>query len=89
MPNLDCLILDHCPVQDDGVANLKGLENLRILELRGTKVTLDGLLQVAPLPKLKYLRPPTSAIRSQADIEALKAAFPNVDEKWLVKNDWD
>jgi hypothetical protein len=37
------LVLDGCPVSDDGLANLKGKRNIRWLKLRGTKVDDAGI----------------------------------------------
>ncbi len=42
--NLDMdLLLNNCPVTDDGLAALEGKQNLRWLELRKTKVTDAGI----------------------------------------------
>jgi hypothetical protein len=46
--NLDMsLVLNNCPITDEGLSSLKGKQNLRWLELRKTKITNDGI---------KYLR---------------------------------
>jgi len=37
------LVLDGCPISDDGLANLKGKRNIRWLKLRGTKVDDAGI----------------------------------------------
>jgi Leucine Rich repeat len=42
--NLDMgLMLNNCPVTDEGLAALEGKQNLRWLELRKTKITDEGL----------------------------------------------
>ena len=37
------LMLNNCPITDDGLASLEGKHNLRWLELRKTKITDEGL----------------------------------------------
>jgi hypothetical protein len=37
------LVLNNCPITDDGLASLEGKRNLRWLEVRKTKITDEGL----------------------------------------------
>ena len=37
------LVLNNCPITDDGLASLEGKRNLRWLELRRTKITDEGI----------------------------------------------
>jgi len=70
-PNLQYLHILYNNITDEGVAHLKGLSKLKLLDLRGCVVSDDGLAEIKDLPNLKSLKLRSKAI-SDAGMEHVK-----------------
>lgn len=55
LKHLERVILNACPITDDGLAHLRGMTTLEHLGLFGTEVTNDGLDHLAGLSELRWL----------------------------------
>lgn len=77
-PKLERLYLEWTHVDDDGLAHLSRLSNLRILSLAyATKVTDEGLSHFRGLTKLERLALPKMGI-TDAAVQQLQKALPKV-----------
>ena len=72
-------IIKRVQITDDGLANLKGLRNLELLDLRGTDITDAGLEHLKSLSKLQQLSLNYTNV-TEAGVKALKDALPNLKD---------
>jgi hypothetical protein len=82
-------------VDDSTLAYLRGLEQLRSLDLNGTRITDEGLRVVAELPQLKELRLARTAISDEGfkkylgtKDSLLKLDLTGTAVKGKTKRDW-
>lgn len=78
MPHLQRLSLWNTNVTDDGLGHLKGLTSLRVLDLSHTRVSDAGLKQLEGLTSLQELALVGCDELTDAGIDALQKALPNV-----------
>jgi hypothetical protein len=78
LTKLQRLNLANTPVTDAGLEHLAGLTALESLHLKGTKVTDAGLKYLAGLKKLNYLSLSRKGGPTQAGVEKLKQALPDL-----------
>jgi hypothetical protein len=56
LARLEVLVLGAAPISDDGLAAVRGMRELKRLNVTDTRITDDGLAILAELPKLESLR---------------------------------
>jgi hypothetical protein len=69
--------LAECPITDGGLEHLKGLTNIRTLNLLNTKVTDKGLESLSGLTTLQFVNAAGTQITDQG-IKSLKKKLPKV-----------
>lgn len=65
LPRLTALLLNNCPISDQGLSHLQGAAALMQLDLTGTRVTDAGLQRLTSLPKLNWLSLERTAVTNE------------------------
>lgn len=63
---LNMLILDHCPVEDAGIAPIAAIPGLETLSLDNTKITEAGIPGLKDMPSLRILSINSTPVSAQA-----------------------
>lgn len=70
------LFLSHTGVDDSLIVEIAAEDSIERLDVRGTKITIQGLRGLRPMPRLRELYVDSTQV-SESDLPPLKAMFPN------------
>lgn len=74
------LFLRHTGVDDSLIAEIAAEDSIERLDVRGTRITIQGLRGLHFMPRLRELYVDSTQV-SESDLPELKAMFPNTELK--------